>query len=783
MKKPTPIELSQKTLALYKRTAPFDLLPDDDLQQLLENTTEIRVPQGQLVAEQSKTEIGRILLIRKGAIELYFERNGDKTLGGRLVRGEIYGGVSILMNAGVAVRTAVAEESCIFHAIPSELFLELCDLYPDFRAFFTNVFEQRKRDESYAAVLVTDQARDFLANVIPFSFLAEEDLDGMIKSLSLIHHNADTVLFIQGQSKLSYLYVVQKGAAEFYYEQQGQKTLNGFISEGDTFGGISMLLNNNVSIRTLRVEEDIYFYALPRAHFVKLCRNCPAFSEFFTDTFGKRMLDRTYAEIFARRILPKDETLHVFNISVERLMTRDILACQQNLPVQQAAEFMRRKRCSSIMVQNEKGDYIGIVTDADLRNRIIAQGLDHHTPVATIMSTPLASIASQMSIFEAMMEMMQQNLKHLAVRDGSGNVIGTVSSRDLLAAQGQSPLFIVREIKSAISRGELREKQRQLPGLVQSLINSGARAENVTRLVATIADAILNRLVELAIEKLGPPPAPFVFMVMGSEGRREQTLKTDQDNAIIFQDVDPETLPEVHTYFLNLGETVCTWLDETGYTFCEGGVMAMNPDWCQPFSNWCDKFSEWIHTADPEDLLHSSIFFDFRGIYGDLGFIDRLRRHLFDSLTGWSGFFRHLTENALHFKPPIGFFRNFVVESKGEHRNSFDIKRAMMPVVDFARLHALRNHIAETNTQGRLYDLHAGGHLSDKDYEEISKSYSYLMQLRFIRQITAIIEENASPDNYINPKKLSRMEQTMLKEVFKRIENFQTKMSFEFTGQ
>ena len=211
--------------------------------------------------------------------------------------------------------------------------------------------------------------------------------------------------------------------------------------------------------------------------------------------------------------------------------------------------------------------------------------------------------------------------------------------------------------------------------------------------------------------------------------------------------------------------------------------MAMNPSWCQPLSVWRAKFSEWIHTAAPEDLLHSSIFFDFRGAYGEMAFIERLRRHLFDSLTGWSGFFRHLTENALYFKPPIGFFRNFVVESKGEHRNSFDIKRAMMPVVDFARIHALKNHIAETNTQARLYDLNAGGHIGDQDYEEISKSYSYLMQLRFIRQITAMIEENAAPDNYINPKKLSRIEQTMLKEIFKHIENFQAKMSFEFTGQ
>jgi CBS domain-containing protein len=306
----------------------------------------------------------------------------------------------------------------------------------------------------------------------------------------------------------------------------------------------------------------------------------------------------------------------------------------------------------------------------------------------------------------------------------------------------------------------------------------------VTRLIATVSDAILQRLIEIALEQNGPPPEPFVFMIMGSEGRREQTLKTDQDNAIIFQDVPEDRLPDVQNYFLTLGETVCTWLDETGYAFCKGGVMAMNPNWCQPLSVWCDKFSNWIHGAEAEDLLHSSIFFDFRGAYGDFSLIDQLRRHLFDSLKGWSGFFRHMTENALHFKPPLGFFRNFVVESKGEapvirSTSSRPCCRWWTSPASMPLKTASRKPIPWT----RLYQLHEGGHLSTKDYNDISRSYSFLMQLRFVRQITAIIEENGAPDNYINPKKLSRIEQTMLKEIFKRVEDFQTKMSFEFTGQ
>jgi CBS domain-containing protein len=165
-----------------------------------------------------------------------------------------------------------------------------------------------------------------------------------------------------------------------------------------------------------------------------------------------------------------------------------------------------------------------------------------------------------------------------------------------------------------------------------------------------------------------------------------------------------------------------------------------------------------------------------------MALIDELRNYLFDSLVGWSGFFRHLTENALYFKPPIGFFRNFVVESKGEHRDSLDIKRAMMPIVDYARIYALKNRIEETNTLERLHQLYVKQAIPWQDFNEIEVGYSFMMQLRFARQVSAIIDEGGRADNYINPKKLSGIEQKTLKEIFKRIENLQTKLGFEFTG-
>jgi len=317
---------------------------------------------------------------------------------------------------------------------------------------------------------------------------------------------------------------------------------------------------------------------------------------------------------------------------------------------------------------------------------------------------------------------------------------------------------------------------------VRSLIHSGATANNVTRFITTVSDTILNKLMAMTLDELGPPPVPFSFMIMGSEGRQEQTLKTDQDNAIVYQDPNPELAASVNRYFIKFGTMACTLLNRVGYDFCTGEVMAMNPQWCQPLARWKAYFSEWIHAAEAEDLLQASIFFDFRHGYGDESLIDELRRHLVSSLEGWSGFLRHMTENALHFKPPLGFFRNFVVETQGRHRNAFDIKSAMTPIVDFARVYALKNGVEETNTLERLDQLRLRKVLTFQEYEELEKAYSFLMQLRFVRQITAVVDESQKPDNYINPRKLTHIEQTMLKEIFKRIEKFQAKMNFEFIG-
>ncbi|MGD9235121.1 MAG: DUF294 nucleotidyltransferase-like domain-containing protein [Desulfobacterales bacterium] len=774
--------MSDPILTFLSKLVPFSKLPAAECKRIAESVSTENYASGHNLSVQGRTKLECIYIVKEGILELFYESEGEKEMTGIVKRGEIFGGISILMNAGISVRSVKVVEDASVYVVPAKVFLDVATHYTGFYEFFAEKFRKRMLNKSYASVVAAGQALHFLHELAPFSFLPQADLEKMAAAVSIINYPKDTILFAQGHSKIDYLYIIQKGAAERYFEENDKKSLRGMLGEGDMYGGISMLVNDGVAIRTLRLIEDSYFYILPKELFLEACQKHGTFSDFFTDTLGKRMLDRSYAEIIAHNRRAREQVTDFFNRPVESIYNKNLVFCDQNMPIQAAAAVMSEHNTSSIFVREPRGQFVGVVTDNDLRKKVTATGFDILKPVSDIMSSPLSMISEKALLFEALMKMMRKNIKHLAVTNSDDKVVGVITNRDLLRAQGQSPLFIIREIIQAKFINQIVQVRQQVPQLIETLINTGTKSHNVTGLLTTISDTILEKIIEFALDEFGPPPVNFVFMILGSEGRKEQTLKTDQDNAIIFEDVPSDSLKKATQYFLKFSERVCNWLDEAGYALCKGGIMAKNANWCQPLSTWKSYFRRWIHTAEPEALLQASIFFDFRCGYGDAGLIADLRRYLFKELGGWPGFFRHMAENAMYFTPPIGFFRNFVVESEGEHRDAFDIKAAMQPIVDYARIYALHNQIEETNTHERLDQLLALKKISSEEHSELETAYSYMMQQRLARQVEAMVEENIAPNNYINPKKLSRIEQTMLKEIFKRVEKFQGKLSFDFTG-
>ena len=770
--------MNDQALKFLSQIQIFASLPEKELERVAQSTDLRSFAKNAILFSQGRSKLDGIYILQSGEIELYYEQEDRRSQISRLAKGEIFGAISVLMNSGICVRTAKVTREAKCYTIPVDVFLELCRNYRFFNKYFVDAFGQRMVDESYASIFASNRAFQFLSGIAPFSFLLEDELEKAAMELSLVFHPRNTVIFTQGLSKIESLYIIQSGAAERYFEESDHNVQSALMSEGDLFGGISMLINNSISIRSLRTTEDTHFYVWPKPCFLDACNRNKQFLEYFTDTFGKRMLDRSYASIVAKTIQPGEDALQFLNQPVSSITQEKLIFCTSGTTIQSAAELMSRHKCSSILIKSDQNIFVGIVTDNDLRQKVIASGLDIQNPVEKIMSFPLQTISAQALVFEALMRMMQENYKHLGVTGPEDEVIGIITNKDVLAAQGKSPLFLIREISTAGSIEALKQQYQLLPGVIQGLISNGAKARNLTRLITTISDAILNKVIAFALEKNGSAPCAFAFMVMGSEGRKEQTLKTDQDNAIVFEDVAGVPAETVQPYFLKLGQTICTWLNDVGYDFCKGNIMANNPKWCQPLSAWKEYFLSWIRVAESDDLLNSTIFFDFRCAHGKLELVSELRSSLMDALSEWPFFFRFMAQNAQHFKPPIGFFRNFIVESKGEHRDAFDIKKVMVPIVDFARIYALKHGLSETNTQERLHQLFMRKKLAWDTYNEMEHAYSFLMQLRFARQINALMVEKTAPDNYINPKKLSRIEQTMLKEIFSRIDNMQKEISY-----
>ncbi|MFO7838031.1 MAG: DUF294 nucleotidyltransferase-like domain-containing protein [Desulfosalsimonadaceae bacterium] len=629
---------------------------------------------------------------------------------------------------------------------------------------------------------MNSQLLEFLSTVPPFTLLPEHELRKAARDLTKSHRYRDMVLFVQNKTMLNYIYILLEGRLEKYIQEGEEKTLDGVLEERSIYGGLSILFNKGISIRTVQTLDDTTFYCLPREEFLDLCSRYTEFTSFFTEEFSEKMLQKPYVALIAQSAATQETTDHSFlNLTLQDIFSRDLASCSENASIQEAARLMTLKKRSSAVILDSESKSIGLVTDHDLRKKVVAQNYPVDKPVRDIVAGPLITMPAQAQIFEAIMQMMKYDIKHLAITDNAQNLLGIATEQDLLMAQGRSPVYLMREIQLADSVQQLRARQRQLPGLIKSMIESGAKAAHLNRIITEISDAILKKIVSFALEQTGAPPVDFAFMIMGSEGRREQTLKTDQDNAIVFRDVAADKEEKVQSFFLHLGDKVCTWLNEAGYSFCEYKIMAKNPKWCQPLHKWKQYFGQWIHEADPESLLHSSIFFDFRLGYGQEDIIRELRDHLFQILSGWVGFYRHFAENALHFKPPLDFFGNLVLQSRQGRKNSLDIKTPMRLIVDFARIYALQNKIETTNTLERLEEIQLQGALKQQDYEELALAYGFLMHMRLAHQVNLMVEEKQTPDNLILPNKLTHMERQSLKEAFKRIKIAQGKMRMDLT--
>jgi CBS domain-containing protein len=441
---------------------------------------------------------------------------------------------------------------------------------------------------------------------------------------------------------------------------------------------------------------------------------------------------------------------------------------------------MAVRRCHTLLVKDAAGAVVGTVSDRELVERALAAGLDGARPVAEVMTAVAEALPAETPLADAMERMLHAGVRAMPVAGEGGEVVGLVGDDDLLLAHGGSPLEYLRDLAETRLRTDLAEKRARLPRLVRALLLEGARVDSLTWLVSAVSDATVRRVLDLAIAELGEPPAPFVFLALGSEGRREQTLVTDQDNAIVYADV-PGREEEAAAWFGRLGERVCTSLNEVGVEYCDGDVMATNPAWCQPLSVWKEYFTKWIRVPEPEAVLNSSIFFDFRPVHGDAALAAELRDHVDALLAPKPGMFFHLLAQAVVDKDlPVGLFGRIAVENRGTRARVFDIKQPIARICELARLHGLWHGVKATSTLERLQRLAATGAVDARVCLDLRHAYAFLMQLRLARQVAALSDGGVPADNLVGLGEISTLEQRFLADAFALIGRVQASARRKF---
>lgn len=623
---------------------------------------------------------------------------------------------------------------------------------------------------------------EFIRRIRPFSELDEEKLQQLAEQCTIDFFPKGTLVLQQAVTDVTHLYLIQQGGVKVYLtDSQGELTLKDFRGEGGYFGALGVIRNAKATFNVETVE-DTFCYLLEKEKFLDLIRTHPRVAQFYLESLSEEMVRSAYSELRRNRVETRgSDAFHLFSMEVQDVVQRSLARVSATETIKRAARKMAELRIGSLIICDESEKIIGIITDKDLRSKVVAKGLNYDLPVETVMTSPVQTISAHASCFDALLKMMRDDVHHLAV-ERNNSIIGVVTAHDIMVQQGSSPVYLVREIVAQRKIEGLYTLSHKVPMVVRTLVEEGAKANNITRMISVLNDHIVERLLTLLRQEMGPPPQRFCWLMMGSEGRKEQTFKTDQDNALVYGTPadDWEETKTAKLYFRRFGNEAIRHLEACGYPLCKGNMMASNPKWRKPYIVWQGYFDHWLNAPEPQEVLNATIFFDFRPGYGTRSLGEQLRDYLTAQAPQKGIFLMHLAKDCLVGKPPLTFFRNFIVEKDGVHKNRLDLKtRGLVPIVDFGRVMALKHGVKETNTVERLQALAAGEHIPRELFTDSLEAYEFQMQVRLIHQLR-MLEQNLMPDNFIDPAELSDIEKITLKEAFAVVGRIQSYLKDEF---
>ncbi|HHW06129.1 MAG TPA: CBS domain-containing protein [Clostridia bacterium] len=610
----------------------------------------------------------------------------------------------------------------------------------------------------------------FLKSITPFNTLTDKEIEEVAAHLEYAIYTPNTYVFRQGDPSQNVLFIIEEGLAEVMVSgDHVTETIVSYRKAGDFFGETSLIVGQEYS-GSVRAVEELRCWLLPKEIFEQLLYK-PAFSHFFTRIITERMrslYDEIGREQAQSAYLVEAGT---FRRRIKEIMSTPVMTCSPEDTVEDIAEKMVKANVSSLVMVNEAQEPIGLVTERHLVTRVLASKRTARLTKAVEIADPVSSSLSPDAFFyQALLTMVRHRVKHLTVVSEQ-KLAGIVTISDLIKTRSVGTISILQDIEDRHTIPELASAVAPLNNVLKALMAEKTPVREITAIMNEYYDRLTRKIIsiaerELADEGFGSPPADYCFINMGSGGRREQSLRTDLDNAIIFAEPEGLTREEARAYFLALGRRVIDGLVLCGFKRCNGDVMASNPAWCRSLTEWMETVQDWFQNPSSINIRHLTIFLDFRPLAGQAELAERLRNWIFDLFVQSPLASHLLAADELQYRQPLSLTGRFITRKDGPHKGEINLKiSACVRVVDCVRLFALRHRIEETSTWDRLDRLATLHILKKDDVEFFGAAYETLMFFRLRENLRKVIMGKEA-DNYINPDHLTKMERSLLKDAF-----------------
>lgn len=634
----------------------------------------------------------------------------------------------------------------------------------------------------------THEILNILMKTDPFEMLETEVLRELAGKTEIREYHPNTYIFRQGNPSLDYLFIIASGLAEVLVtNDRGAESVIGLRRSYDFFGETTVLSQQRYP-GSIRAREPLTCILIQRKDLEELIYNHPEFSGFFNALLAERMR-LLYEEIVSEQSYEAYSSTEspLFRKRVSEVMSAPVVTCRTGDKVTNAAKIMDDRDISALVVLDNEKKPRGILTEKNIVRYLVANQLYpvSQCNVERVMNSNLTQISPESFLGQALVAMIRQKTKHIIVVD-RGKLVGIITMADLIRTRSTGNLLLSQDIESQTTIKGLYHISGQVDNILNALIAEKASVREVFEVMSELHERLSRRIIQLSEERMkitgwGPPPVDYCWINMGSAARYEQTLRTDQDNAIIYADPDPDKKEDADTYFSKLAELIVESHAECGFVKCKGNVMAVNPQWRRSLSEWNRAIRNWTRSYDPEDTRILTILLDYRPIWGNMSLAQSFWNEIFKAFEASLTAQHMMAKDEFQYKLPISFLGTFVTEKSGPHKNEIDLKKAgASHIVNGVRIFAIKNKISEPSTFGRLKQIEEAGAMSAEEAELFGASFETLMMFR-IRENMKKAKQGKEPDNYIDPYSLRKRERMILKDALSGVAQLQKLVNKEFS--